>query len=61
MTNTEKFNQIINENVAAGFKRGITIFTENLEEDLNKQEVFENTQIEDVIDFLMEDFIEQNK
>lgn len=56
MEKQEKFAQIIAENIAAGFQRGVSVFTEGLEEDLNKQAIIENAQLEGVIDFLMEEF-----
>ena len=52
----EKFAEIIGEALYNGYKRGIDVFMEGLEEDLAKSEVFEEgVTPEDIIDFLMED------
>jgi hypothetical protein len=50
----ETFGQIIAEGLMEGYSRGVEVFTESLEEDLAKAEVFEEgVTLEDVVDHLM--------
>ena len=52
----EKFTEIISEALYNGYRRGVDVFMEGLEEDLAKSEVFEEgVTTENIIDFLMED------
>ena len=50
----EKFAQIIQENILTGYSRGIDIFLENLEVDLQKREVISENGIETIVESLME-------
>jgi hypothetical protein len=51
----DKFIEIISEGLYEGYSRGITVFMESLEEDLAKKEVINESSLDGVIDYLMED------
>lgn len=51
----DKFIEIISEGLYEGYSRGIAVFMESLEEDLAKKEVINESSLDGVIDYLMED------
>lgn len=60
----DKFIEIISEGLYEGYSRGITVFMESLEEDLAKKEVINESSLDGVIDYLMEDagyFVEEDE
>lgn len=58
--NREKFLQLIESNVAAGLLRGQELFVESLEEDLQKDDVLSQIQLEGVFDYLLTDYARRN-
>lgn len=47
---------IIESNVAAGFLRGQDLFTESLDEDLQKNEILENIELDGLMNYLLSDY-----
>ena len=54
--NQQKLISIIEQNVAAGFIRGQEIFAEAVNEDMEKQVVIEQVQLDGVLDYLAQDY-----
>lgn len=54
----EKLATLIENNVAAGFVRGQSLFMESFEVDLEKSEVLEKVQLEGVMEYLLKDYIQ---
>ena len=52
--------KLIENNVAAGFVRGQTLFAESLDVDLEKKAVLEDVQLEGVMDYLLADYAQRN-
>lgn len=57
----EKLATLIENNVAAGFVRGQTLFLEGFEEDLEKASVLRNNSIDDVMQYLLTDHAQNNQ
>jgi hypothetical protein len=55
-----KLVSLIERNVAAGFVRGQQLFAESLETDLEKQEILEQVQLDGVLDYLYQDYIQRH-
>lgn len=58
--NIQVLKTMIEHNVASGFVRGQELFVESFEEDLDKNSVIEQVQLEGVLDYLLQDFSKNN-
>jgi len=56
LENQQKLISLIEQNVAAGFKRGQQLFAESIDQDLEKKELLENVGLDGVLDYLYQDY-----
>jgi len=56
LENQQKLISLIEQNVAAGFRRGQELFAESIDEDLEKKEILESAGLDGVLDYLYQDY-----
>lgn len=56
----ERIQTIIESNIVAGFVRGQDLFAESLNEDLQKHEILESVTVDGVMNYLLDDYQNQN-
>ena len=59
--NQQKLIKLVESNINAGFIRGQELFAESVEQDLQKNEILENYSVDHVIEYLINESLNESK